>query len=73
VPIRRNAFSHAFVRSTAQRWRICGSPTLSRRRLPRQTSRTDAPAGIGSPRRRGWLMQERIPRSASARSCAAEA
>jgi hypothetical protein len=38
VAIRRSAFSQAFVRSTAQRWRACGSRVFSRRFFPRQTS-----------------------------------
>jgi hypothetical protein len=60
VAIRRNAFSQAFVRSTAHRWRACGSRVFSRRFFPRQTSRVGVPGGIGCPGRRGWLIQERI-------------
>jgi hypothetical protein len=41
--------------------------------LPRQTSRTTAPAGIGSPARRGWLIRGWILRSASAALIAFEA
>jgi len=73
VSTRRQARSQLFVRSTGQRWRASGSRVFTRRRLPRQISRTGAPAGIGSPLRRGLLIRGSIARSRSACSSLAEA